>query len=183
MSVDKFGRHEDILYRRNVRGSSGEGFGLTTKGHYNMDNKLIRNMGEPKAGKDAVTLHYLQKNCFLKGQSSIIECERRTLRNISPPTLENDAVSLKYMRTEALMSSSDGNFDGKNKLVRNLKYPVEDTDAATRGFVESIVQIKCKEIDDKIVQLENVIFKYVHRKHDMTFSNTSSPSQPPTPPL
>lgn len=183
MSVDKFGRHEDFLYRRNVKGPPGEGFSLTAKGHYSMDNKLIRNMGEPKAGKDAVTLHYLQRNCLMKGQSSIIECENRTLRNIHPPTLENDAVSLAYMRTEALMRTSDGNFDGKNKLLRNLKSPIEDTDAATRSFVESITRSILKEVDEKISRLENIIFKFVHTtKHDKYSSTFPSPSTSPMPP-
>lgn len=51
MSVDNFGRHEGIFQHRRVRDPPGEGFSLTVKGRYDMKNRQVRNMGEPKAGK------------------------------------------------------------------------------------------------------------------------------------
>lgn len=166
MSVDKFGRHEVTLQHRKVRGPPGEGFSLTPKGHYDMKNKLVRNMGEPKAGKDAVTLHYLQKNCLMKLENKTIECESKTLRNIGKAELENDAISLQYLKNETLFRTLDGHFDVKGKLIRNLESPIEDADAATRGYINSVVRTLKKEIEGKFVSLESVIFKHIHKHRE-----------------
>ncbi len=166
MSVDKFGRHEDILQHRRLRGPPGEGFSLTAKGHYDMRNKLVRNMGEPKAGKDAVTLHYLQNNCLMKVENKMFECENKTLRNIGKAELENDAVSLQCLKNETLVRNSDGNFDVKRKLIRNLEPPIEDGDAATRGYVNDVIRILRKEMGDKLVRLESTIFRHIHKNHE-----------------
>ncbi len=166
MSVDKFGRHVDILQHRKVRGPPGEGFNLTAKGHYDMKNKLVRNMGEPKAGKDAVTLHYIQKYCLIKLEGKTIECENKTLRNIGTAELESDAVSLQCLKKETMVKTSDGNFDVKGKLIKNLESPIEDGDAATRGYINGVIRILKKEMEDKFVKLESLIFNHIHKNHE-----------------
>ncbi len=171
MSVDKFGRRGDILQHRKVRGPPGEGFSLTAKGHYDMKNKLVRNMGEPKAGKDAVTLHYLEKNCLIIPKNKTIECDQNILRNIGKAELENDAVSLHYLKSESLVRNPDGHYDVKRKLIRNLEPPVEDGDAATKGYVNEVIRILQKDIENKLVKLETVVFKHVHNKHETIDKN------------
>lgn len=177
MSVDKFGRREGKFYSRSARGTPGEVISLTEKGHYDMNNKLVRNMGDPKAGKDAVTLHYLQQNCLIKGlgQDQTIECENKTLRNIGSPILENDAVSLQYLKSVSITNYSDGNYNLKQKLIKNLKLPLEDTDAATKGYVDSVTQNLKKEIEDKITHLETTIFKFIHGKDNILKTSNVPP--------
>lgn len=175
MSVDKFGRHGGVLQHRKLKGPPGEGFNLTAEGHYDMENKMVRNMGEPKTDKDAVTLCYLEKHCIMKVDNNCIECENKTLRNIGKPELENDAVSLQYLKNKTLVRNSEGHYDVKGKLIRNLAPPIEDNDVATRGYITNVLRILKKNIEDKFVRLESVVFKHVHNNRE-TYSNENDNS-------
>lgn len=66
INVDNFGRHEDFLFPKSVRSRPGEGFRLTSQGHYDMRKKLVRNMGEPRFESDATNLHFIRNNCVMK---------------------------------------------------------------------------------------------------------------------
>lgn len=59
-TIDKFGRrrgsaNESLV----VRGPPGLGFNLTTDNHFDIQNKRLKNVGEPVDSRDCVTLSYL----------------------------------------------------------------------------------------------------------------------------
>lgn len=128
MSVDKFGRHEDFLLSASVRGPPGEGFRLTSQGHYDMRKKLVRNMGEPRVESDATNLHFIRNNCVMKSISGDFDCKGKLLRNISVPILPSDAASMSYVSTVTPVQTADSwNFG--NKRLSAIKDPVLVTDA------------------------------------------------------
>ena len=66
MVVDKFGRHQSaVSVRRETKRQLRDtvGFKITNDGHIDVENKKIRNLNEPDAAKDAVSLTYMQTHC------------------------------------------------------------------------------------------------------------------------
>ena len=58
MSVDVFGRN--LGKTEGCRGPPGVGFKVTADGHYDMENKKIRNVAEPQQLIDVVNLETLR---------------------------------------------------------------------------------------------------------------------------
>ncbi len=88
MSVDKFGRHEDSLHRKGLRGPPGQGFLLTEDGNYDMNNKLICNLGEPVLTNDAVTKNYVQSVVLEKTQTGDYNFNQKRITNLGAPSLK-----------------------------------------------------------------------------------------------
>lgn len=150
MSVDKFGRHEESLLFKSitgVKGPPGEGFHLTNDGDYDLKNKRLSNIGDPRLLEDAVNAKYLRKNCLIKSGNGNFDSGRKLIRNVGAPVLPNDAVNLAYVRDQTLAKSMDGNFDANDKVISNLKSPVVETDAATMQYVQSVIPSKTAEGD------------------------------------
>src|SRR5436190_15032634 len=60
MSVDKFGRHSQNKRAHSLRGPKGEGYNLTPEGDYDLKQKRIRYLEDPKEETDAVNLKTLK---------------------------------------------------------------------------------------------------------------------------
>ena len=56
MSVDVFGRHLNASLHTGSRGPPGEGFKKTTNGHFDLDGRKLRNVGDPEEDQDGATL-------------------------------------------------------------------------------------------------------------------------------
>lgn len=94
MSVDKFGRCSSCINKEQYKGKQGVGFQITKHGNYDMQNKILKNLGAPIDGNDAVTKEYVDKNL--------------TSKNINP--LEKMEVELKLITKQ---------FDSLNKFNKN----------------------------------------------------------------
>src|SRR5436190_14991956 len=66
MSVDKFGRHEISHLHSKLRGPPGVGFQLTLEQDYDINGKLLRNVGEPQKPNDAATMKYIVSNSIVR---------------------------------------------------------------------------------------------------------------------
>lgn len=142
MSVDKFGRHEDSFLLKNITGSKGppgEGFNLTKDGDYDMKNKRLRHVGDPRLLDDAISLKYIRRNCLIKSSSGNFDCGQKLIQNVGVPLLPNDVATMKYVRDHALSKSDNGNFDANGKVIMNLRSPINESDAATMQYVQSVV--------------------------------------------
>lgn len=102
MSVDKFGRHESILNRREIQSPLGEGLRLANHGNYDLNNRLIRNMGDPRKLKDAVTLNYVNNNCLVKRKNGSLEmdAEHFKITNLADGVADTDAVNVRLLKNE-----------------------------------------------------------------------------------
>lgn len=59
-TIDKFGRRRSALNKSIVvRGPPGSGFKVTTDNHFDIENKRLKNIGEPVDNKDGVTRNYV----------------------------------------------------------------------------------------------------------------------------
>jgi len=58
-TIDKFGRGVESGSRSLLRGPPGVGFKHTRNGHFDIEGKLLTNVGEPKNDSDAVTKKYV----------------------------------------------------------------------------------------------------------------------------
>jgi hypothetical protein len=137
MSVDKFGRHQDFVLPPNVRGPPGEGFYLTSQGHYDMKNKLVRNMGTPKADSDATNLHFIRKHCVMKSISGNIDFKGKLLRNVSDPILPSDSATMAYVQTVTPILAAD-NWNFGDKRLSAIKDPLLTTDAVNLKTLQKL---------------------------------------------
>lgn len=62
-TIDKFGRQRTALSKSIVvRGPPGVGFNITADNHFDIQNKRLKNIGEPVDNQDGVTRNYVDKN-------------------------------------------------------------------------------------------------------------------------
>ena len=62
-TIDKFGRQRSVLNKSIVvRGPPGIGFNITADNHFDIQNKRLKNIGEPADNQDGVTRNYVDKN-------------------------------------------------------------------------------------------------------------------------
>lgn len=68
-TIDKFGRRKQKS-KVILRGQPGNGFKLSSDGHYDLQKKRLKNVGEPLDLTDATTCEYVDK-CMKKLQMAI----------------------------------------------------------------------------------------------------------------
>lgn len=59
-TIDKFGRRKSS--GKIIRGPAGIGYKLSADGHFDIQNKRLKNVGEPKHVKDGVTRSYVDEH-------------------------------------------------------------------------------------------------------------------------
>lgn len=103
MTVDKFGRSSFTNNKGLSRGQPGIGFKLTSKGDYDMENKVLKNLKLPVDNNDGVPKLYVDKNspnkniAFMKKIQTEIkvlselyeEWEKKGTKNISEDEFRN----------------------------------------------------------------------------------------------
>lgn len=165
MSVDKFGRYQDFVFRRGVRPPPGEGLSLTPNGHYDMKNLLVRNVAEPKAGKDAVTLHYLQHNCLTTTPSGNYDCDGKVIRNVGVPILSDDVATKGYIHNTTLLKKPDINeFTANNLKISDIADGSNDCDAVNLRLLKNEISKYNVHVQGQLVRLGASLFHYIHRQ-------------------
>lgn len=138
MSVDKFGRHQSaVTVRRETKRQIRDdiGFKITNDGHIDVENKKIRNLEEPVAANDAVSLAYVQNHCLLIDDKGV-DVKRCKLRNVENPVDVNDAVNKFYVDDKCVQYSS-GVIDARNQLIINVRDPQQPNDVVNKEYVDS----------------------------------------------
>lgn len=101
MNVDKFGRHQNSLSREVLRGPKGEGFRLTTDGHYDMKNKRLCNVGDAADGSDSVNLNVLRSTTLACDTSgNLFDAQSKRITNVGTAVNDDDAVNRKFVLQE-----------------------------------------------------------------------------------
>jgi len=81
------------------RGLPGVGFALTDDGNYDIQNKILTNVGDPQSNSDASTKGYTDTNYLKKDGSNMmmgnLNLNSHQVKYISPPT-DNDDATTKY---------------------------------------------------------------------------------------
>lgn len=161
MSVDKFGRHQDYMHRN----PPGEGFPLTPGGHYDMRNLLIRNLAEPKAGKDAVTLHYLRKNSLITLPNGNYGCEGKLITNVGSPIHVDDVATKGYLQKVCLTKLQEiDEFSASNLKITNLADCIKESDAVNLKTLQREMLQMTQVFEEQLVRLGAALFHYIHRQ-------------------
>jgi hypothetical protein len=121
---------------KSEKGDPGIGFKLTHDNNYDMDNKRLVNVGEPKEHKDAVNKDYLAS---FHNKNEDIDMKNKAIKNLSWPNDNNDAVPKKYLYQYGLLLDNKINsFNAKDKKIVNVLDPENLQDVATKNYVDSL---------------------------------------------
>lgn len=165
MSVDKFGRHQDFTSRQGTRAPPVENFNLTPNGHYDMKNLLVRNVADPKAGKDVVTLHYLKNNCIINQPNGEYACDGKIIRNVGSPIFENDVATKGYVQNISLIKKEGVNeFTASNLKISDVADGTNECDAVNLRLLRNELSRFYISIQEQLVRLGSSLFHYIHRQ-------------------
>lgn len=167
MSVDKFGRHSDGLKVKGAKGPPGNGFKLTSDGNFDVDNKLLCNVGDAVGDKDAInkgTLDQALTTCLnSKGKNMKWDARGLSIGDVGDPIDAKDAVSKGYLSTQIPEQSSDY-WSFKQRRLVTVADPINSDDVVTKGFMEQktlVLQNDTWDAKKKIIQnVGNPIDKY-----------------------
>lgn len=156
--MDKFGRHKFLPYGNSPRSSRSGQLYLTSRGEYDMRHRVMRNLGNPRFEKDAVTVSFLKSSCVNSLNSDNFNCGGKLIRNVGLPILFNDVATMGYVNTHALTKSDGNQYDAANYFISNVRDPLLDSDVATKKFVEnSSLTMSCGgEYDARLKNIRNV---------------------------
>lgn len=137
MSVDIFGRHSSgVKTRREIQRSLRESlpYRLSEDGNIDVENKIITNLRDPSAGKDAVTLSYMQDHCLLLGK--IVDVKGRRVTSVVSPQEATDAANKLYVDARSLrLVNGAWTFD--NITLTDVGEPVTESDAVNVKFMRA----------------------------------------------
>ena len=160
MSVNKFGQYSGGA--KALRGPKGEGFSLTDDGHYDMQNKLLRNVARPEADLDAVNRKYLAIHTPYPTNSFWDFKDRRLVRVKEPRDL-TDGVNKKYME-DCINNKID-------PLTADIVKKAE-LDSKLSPITKDISELKSKQTVDVIARDEFArklksfgvhLFRHIHK--------------------
>lgn len=146
MSIDKFGRHEYSLKIKGAKGPPGEGFKLTSEGNYDIDNKQLKNVGDPKEDGDVVNLKTFKEQTLIKEEMEIINSRSKKpekiniwnaggarIRNVDDPIEGSHVVTKQYLEANT-PKESDNYWSFGNKRLVKVSDPHDNTDVVTKGW-------------------------------------------------
>lgn len=163
MSVDKFGRHEEFIKRKRNQGPPGDGFLLTGLGHYDMNNRLLRRVGTPKASHDAVNLRYVTEFCLMKQDNQDYDCKGCSIRNIKTPILPSDAANMDYVDGKSIKKIDNEKFNFEDYVLSNVRDAEADTDAVNLRTLKKELNVLSKNHELRLERLGAALFRYIHK--------------------
>lgn len=145
MSVDKFGRHYNSILQDKIKKVKEHEFKFTAEGNYDVQTKLIRNLGGPIAPSDAVTKGYVDskypKQNVLNPDSVMFEQKR--LSGVGDAVYYDEAVNVQTLKRMSISLDTTGKtYDARYKRIKCISNAIEKGDAANLENVESL----CKDI-------------------------------------
>jgi hypothetical protein len=149
MSVDKFGRYSESGTRSGSFGKrGGVGLPLTSDGDYDMSNKRLKFVNDPKDDNDAINLKTLKSetSSSLTLQNNVYNARFHKIVNIPKPLDRYDSVNKEYLIWHINHTLNFNNikkeFDAKNLKIINLADPVDDQDSVTKKYLHSVIPEK-----------------------------------------
>lgn len=111
-TIDKFGRRKGGANNSLVaRGPPGVGFNLTTDNHFDIQNKRLKNIGEPIDSQDGVSRNYID-NRF----TTFFADTRRAMDNITDSII---AAMKKYVNGQIIKFKKE-NIDKKIEEIQSV---------------------------------------------------------------
>ena len=149
MSVDKFGRYSESGSRSGSYGKRG-GLPLTSDGDYDISNKRLKFVNDPKDDSDAINLKTLKSetSSSLKLLNNVYDANEHRIANLAKPVDKHDSVNKEYLmwhinQTLKYNAFSDNKlFDGKGLRIANIADPVDDKDSVTKEYLHSVIPEK-----------------------------------------
>ena len=140
MSVDKFGRYSKK--DKGLIGPKGEGFNLTSDGNYDIQNKVLCNLGTPTRENDAATMGFVEAITLKRTNDGLndFDAYNKRIRNVSDPEAKLDAVNFETHQKAShnCLSIQNGLFDTQSLRICNLGHPVDKDDAVTLGHMKDV---------------------------------------------
>lgn len=194
MTIDKFGRSSKSSNEKDIKGPKGDGFNLTTDGHYDINGKRLTNLGDVLEPFDATTKTYVDSKVIPLDKEGF-NLGRKRIINLDDALDNSDAVNFQTLKRICL-TVKGSNFNANQMQINNLSKPVQPGDAATKQFVDKVCKkvhtlvnsdlakqeevsnslkeriAKCEELivrnkdhhDNELKKFGVLLFKYVHRK-------------------
>lgn len=158
MSIDKFGRYSHGFKSHNFRGPKGEGFNLTTEGHFDIQSKKLCNVSDPTDENDAVNLRTLKgySNEALRIDGNNFNAKSKLIRGIGDAIDDSDAVNLKYLKNSTITTNAQNKWNAKHLVITNVGIPTDDSDAVTVKFLKNHTLYLHKDIDAKNKNIKNI---------------------------
>ena len=165
MSVDKFGRHRNPFAGGSggggvVKGLQGEGFKLTPDGHFDISNKLLRNVASAITDDDAVNLKTLNtavEPCIkLNSNKRKYDALGNTICNLKDPEEDSEPVTKKFLNSK-ILKKLDGSYSTHQFRIQDLAYPQDEGDAVNLKYItEKCLQVGQGEINVKNRRIADV---------------------------
>lgn len=146
--MDRFGRHvSTVKVRRETKRSLREvvGIELTKDGHIDMEDKKIRNLGDPVALNDAVPMHFVQDHCLVlpKEEGNSVSIRGHRLSNVGTPVELTDAVNKQYAdyTFPRFKNTKEDHrvIDAQDSYTISVKDPYRVRDVANKRYVNNAV--------------------------------------------
>lgn len=179
MAVDKFGHFEDYVKEQVLTGPPGKGFKTTLDGHFDLDNKLLKNVLDPRDDGDAANRRFVL-SLTPPQESDHWSFSNKRLSNVADALYEGEAVTLRMLKDLSLNRITDLSvFNAEGARIVNLKPPTDFNDAATLNSVLLVtgnIQDQIKEdikvfeteVNERIKRLGKALFKYIHAQRNRT---------------
>lgn len=145
MSVDKFGRYSTTGEKSSVF-NKNYGLPVTLEGDYNIGNKRLKFVNDPKDNSDAINLRTLKaevSTCLkLEGNGSYNAKDCRII-NIADPKNKQDSVTKEYVDTHISTGLKiEGNtYNARGKQIQNVGDPILPSDVVTIQYMNKMTPI------------------------------------------
>ena len=134
-------------FARGIQGAPGVGFSLTADGNYDMNKKILTNVGAPKANTDATTKKYVDDNSSgspttsrLTVDADIDMKDKYYIKNLKTPVDADAAATKQYADIRFFYRDGTypmtGKIDMNNNRIYNLPLPNGDKQPTTLGFTD-----------------------------------------------
>lgn len=143
MGVDKFGRYTSSK-SRSIRGPKGDGFKLTSDGHYDIQEKRLVNLIDPVEDGDAINKRSVLavfNNTMRVNKDGMFNAHSKKIVNLKDPTNPNDVANKKYIDAKVPELGKEA-WAFKRKRLSYVADPKYDGEAVTLGYLKNNTLIK-----------------------------------------
>ena len=160
MSVDKFGRYSEFGGKSTYFGKR-DGLPLTPDGDYDISNKRLKHVNDPKDEKDAINLKHLKSetSIALKLKGDIYDANFHRITNLGKPEENTDSITKEYLISEMTkcLKLKDESYNANNMKISNVSKPDNDKDAVNLHYIkENCITHDGQRVDCKRKVLQNV---------------------------
>lgn len=146
MTIDKFGRSTLRTRDKSQKGPKGDGFNLTPKGDYDIQNKRLCNLKRPSDDDDAVTKKFIVDSTLYK-EKQYYDANQCLIRHLKSPSNSDDAATKNYVDEKSIPFTTE-HYDMGNKILRHVNEGLEDSDAVNMKTLKAKTLLALKLVDN-----------------------------------